>query len=440
MSRVLIIAPDRISESMSGPGVRYWNFAKYLSVSNEVTLLANNEDFLEDNAFKTIYLKSLPITFKKWIINFDVIVMQGMTLLEYPFLKKLDIPLVIDLYDPYIFEILEQEKKEVLNLKMYQRHVSTLLEQIKYGDFFICASEKQKDFWLGMMAAMFRVNPITYNQDNTLSSLIGIVPFGMSEIKPQKQYSAIKENIKGINKDDKVIIWWGGLWDWLDPETLVRAMARIKLIRQDIKCVIVGTQHPDPYFTPHKVVDTVVNLSNNLGLTNSSIFFVGWVKYNDRMNYLLDSDIGASLHFNSLETRFSFRTRILDYLWSELPMIVTTGDSLADLVEQYRIGKVIQPGNDEQLADAIIALLEAPVNKSNFEKIKENFYWKQAIQPLLQFCEHPTISRDRTVVRKMKLGLKVSKLDFYFSKGVSLIARGEIKELVVKIKKIMSKR
>ena len=41
-----------------------------------------------------------------------------------------------------------------------------------------------------------------------------------------------------------------------------------------------------------------------------------WVAYDDRQNYLLEADVGVSTHLDHVETEFSFRTRILDYLWA----------------------------------------------------------------------------------------------------------------------------
>ena len=60
-------------------------------------------------------------------------------------------------------------------------------------------------------------------------------------------------------------------------------------------------------------------------------FNEGWVDYDDRQNYLLESDIGVSTHLDHIETAFSFRTRILDYLWASLPIVATAGDSFADI-------------------------------------------------------------------------------------------------------------
>ena len=62
----------------------------------------------------------------------------------------------------------------------------------------------------------------------------------------------------------------------------------------------------------------------------------GWVPYDERQSYLLEADLGISAHHDHLEARFSFRTRVLDYLWAGLPMVLTRGDSMADLAERRR--------------------------------------------------------------------------------------------------------
>lgn len=49
----------------------------------------------------------------------------------------------------------------------------------------------------------------------------------------------------------------------------------------------------------------------------------------------MEADAGVSTHMSHVETTFSFRTRILDYLWAgRPPMVVTEGDSFAELVER----------------------------------------------------------------------------------------------------------
>ncbi len=58
-------------------------------------------------------------------------------------------------------------------------------------------------------------------------------------------------------------------------------------------------------------------LADELGLTGRHVFFnEEWVPYDERQNYLLDADVAVTTHFHHVETEFSFRTRVLDYLWA----------------------------------------------------------------------------------------------------------------------------
>jgi hypothetical protein len=65
-------------------------------------------------------------------------------------------------------------------------------QQCLRGDFLVCASEKQRDFWLGHLAALGRLNTVSYDDDVTLRSLIDVAPFGISPVPPQRSRPALK--------------------------------------------------------------------------------------------------------------------------------------------------------------------------------------------------------------------------------------------------------
>ncbi|NJP07416.1 MAG: glycosyltransferase family 4 protein, partial [Chloroflexaceae bacterium] len=72
--------------------------------------------------------------------------------------------------------------------------------------------------------------------------------------------------------------------------------------------------------------DQTVALADELGLRDTTVFFNDhWVPYTERGRYLLEADIGISTHLEHIETRFAFRTRVLDYIWAGLPMVVSDG-------------------------------------------------------------------------------------------------------------------
>lgn len=106
---------------------------------------------------------------------------------------------------------------------------------------------------------------------------------------------------------------------------------------------------------------------------------------------LLDTDAGLSLHFDNLETRFSFRTRILDYLWAKIPVICTEGDVFACRVEKNYLGAIVPYQNPKALADAIESILFQPEKvaamKKNIEVFRENYTWDVVIQPILDYMK-----------------------------------------------------
>ena len=80
--------------------------------------------------------------------------------------------------------------------------------------------------------------------------------------------------------------------------------------------------------------------------------------YDDRQNFLLEADIGVSTHLDHVETEFSFRTRILDYLWASLPVVATGGDSFGDIIDARGVGLTVPPGDVDALEDALFRLLD----------------------------------------------------------------------------------
>ena len=91
------------------------------------------------------------------------------------------------------------------------RRPRALNEQLRRADFLLCASEKQRDFWLGQLAGLGRINPAIYDEDATLDTLIAVVPFGIAR-RAARADAARRSRARspGIGPDDKVILWGGG--------------------------------------------------------------------------------------------------------------------------------------------------------------------------------------------------------------------------------------
>ena len=67
------------------------------------------------------------------------------------------LPVAIDLYDPWLVENLSYAA--TLGLDPYRNDHATWVLQMSRGDFFLCSSEEQRTFYLGFLTALGRVNP-----------------------------------------------------------------------------------------------------------------------------------------------------------------------------------------------------------------------------------------------------------------------------------------
>jgi glycosyltransferase involved in cell wall biosynthesis len=268
------------------------------------------------------------------------------------------------------------------------------------GDFFTCASQRQRDFWLGSLSALGRVNPYNYDADPLLEKLVSVVPYGMPSQPPRQQSHALRGTLPGIGPDDKVVLWGGGVYNWLDPISLLRAVDRLRHRVPELRLVFLGLRHPNPAVPEMPVATELQALSAQLGLTGKHVFFnPGWAPYERRADYLLDADVAVSTHLDHLETRYSFRSRVLDYLWAGLPMVLTGGDVLADEVAAAGLGVTVAAGDVASLEQALERVLSAPPPPRLFAALAQRYTWQRAAEPLLEFCLSPRRAPDLMVRR-----------------------------------------
>jgi len=373
-------------------------------------------------------------TLSALIADCDVVITLGIVLAFYPFLTQLDKILVVDLYDPFLLAGLQREAgaDPLRQMHAYEKYREALEVQLRIGDFFLCASERQRDYWLGMLSAVGRINPHTYAQDPTFEKLIVVVPFGLPRDNPQHLQPVLKGVHPCIAPDDKVLLWGGGVWDWLDALTLVRAIPLVLAQRDDVKVFFMGTRRPNASAAQTSAVDDLVALSQELGLYDRFVFFNDWVTYEARQNYLLEADVGISLHLNHAETRFAFRTRLLDYLWAGLPMVCTAGDVLGESLAAHGVASLIAPGDVEGLAHTLVSLLAIPDlrvrYKPRFEALAGHYHWDVVSRPLVEFCAAPYFAADR-VNREGRLLTETRRTKPWWDKVRQAVRSGGPREL-----------
>lgn len=404
---VALISNDVVGDNMAGPGIRYWEFARVLGQYIPVKLIVAPYVPMESTPSGEPLPASLHICarldeFRALVETCDVIVTLGMVLFFYPFLAELGKPLVLDLYSPFLLEGLQREAKSDLldQVTSYKSNLETLKIQLQAGDFFLCADERQRDYLLGILSALGRINPYTYQHDHSLRRLVDVVPFGLPTKPPRPHtHPVLKGVYKTIAATDPVLIWTGGIWNWFDAPTLIKAMPIILQKHPKTKLFFMGINRPNKNIKRMAAVDQTITLSQELGLYERSVFFNEWVPYEERQNYLLEADIGVSLHLDHVETRFSFRTRMLDHIWTGLPTVSTRGDVMSEALATQGLAYLVEPGDVQDVAQTIIELLDTPTLRADltaqFEKIATHYRWEVVARPLIEFCTAPYIAPDK---------------------------------------------
>jgi GT2 family glycosyltransferase/glycosyltransferase involved in cell wall biosynthesis len=399
--RVLVVTGEPLSENLAGPAIRALEISKFLVQDFDVLLATTKGNSLKHETVSTISTRHRKLNLLvDWA---DIVIFQGLLISENPWLADTEKILIADVYDPFHLEILEQRKQQGINnrLKGSRDTTDALNRQLRRADYFICASERQRSLWLGQLAAEGRVNPYTYDASSDLRRLIDVVPFGVSSKSPEKKNDPIRKLFPQIKSDDVVALWAGGVYDWLDPQVIVKAVK--KLNNPKLKLVFMGLKHPNSDIPAMNAVQELRDLSNELSMTNNSIFFVeDWINYEDRAQFLLSADFGVSAHKEHIETQFSFRTRLLDHFWTGLPTISTTGDALAEVIEANKAGLTVQISDIDGWVSALSSMISdeslRKTFKSNSLQLSQNYTWNKVLEPLYKFIKTATPAADRLLM------------------------------------------
>lgn len=420
MLRVVMWSTDPVGKQMAGPGIRYHRLAIELAQRFEVTLVAPGEG-----------IPATPYTFRPAEsvssasdVEADVVVAQSLPLGLIRGLHRAGIRIVFDLYAPALVEaaaiLAAEDSADRSGGIRYEEVVAVTRVALELGDAFLCASDRQRDHWLGALAALGRVSPEVYGRDPALRSLVAVVPFGLDPAPPGSG-PVVKGVLPGIGANDRLLLWGGGIWNWFDPLTVIRAVGRLSDSRSDVKLLFLGLKHPSSAVAEMTMADRAVALAVELGLDGSSVFFNrDWVPYDERLAWFAEADLGVSAHRDSFEARLAFRTRLLDHIAGGTPLVVTRGDVLGDLVESRGMGRALAPDDVDGWTDALADLLDDDraytAARTAVKAAQDELSWSRVGEPLAELIERVASaprrrSSERAVLLRAAAALARSSLD-----------------------------
>jgi hypothetical protein len=399
VSRVLVLCFDPLTDRMPGPAIRAWQLALQLARDHQVVLAGTNGATRQHPSMTVRPAASGDIG--PMVADADVCVAPTSVVRRHPEVAAR--PLCIDMYIPTHLENLEGGgASEEQRAEEVAHQVAVINDDLRTGDFFLCASERQRDFWLGSLASLGRVNPATYGEDPTMRALIDVVPFGVDlATQAERSRGALLAAFPDIGPGDPVVVWGGGVYNWFDPLSLLEAVDRLRKVRPGLRLVFLGMRNPNPEIPEMRTAVELRAASDRLGLTGTTVLFnEGWIPYDQWSAVLAGADVGVSTHLLHVETHFSFRTRVLDYLGAGLPTVLTEGDTLSAEIAAAGLGVAVPPGDPAAIAQAIDAMLTAPPSRQAVAALGARYAWSAVCGPLLAYAANPRRAADQAARRR----------------------------------------
>jgi len=405
LPRLLIISHDIVGPLMAGPGIRYAHLAHVLAQHVPTTLAAPGDaPPAGEYPFAVVaYRRRDWASIAAHVGAADVCLFPSDVADELPQLAQSRACLVVDGYDPLMAEWLSLSRNAdpAERRRAWNNRMVTLGRQYLVGDFYLCASERQRDWWLGLLEASGRINPATFDADPSLRSLVDVVPYGLPETPLPSPHPVIKGVWPGIAPGDRLALWGGGLWPWLDPVTAIRAVAQVQDAHPTLKLVFPGTRHPSQAMAgmPNQTAAARA-VAAELGVIDRTVFFGDWAPYAEWPHVLQECDVALTLHFDTVETRLAFRSRVLEYIWADLPTVATAGDATSELIARHDLGVVVPERDVTAVAAALDRLLRAPrdARTAQFAAARASLTWAHAAMPLVDYCRAPRRAADRLPV------------------------------------------
>ena len=369
---------------MSAAAIRVVGIARELARDMDVTLMAGSVQ--GDFGVRALERRNPSASD---VAGYDAVVAQPLSVGAMRALARAPCQVIYDLFVPVRIErvsasvagLTRAERLFVEQAEAAQRYA------LRTGNSFVCPTEAQRDFWLGALAELGRLTSARASQDPTLRDLVDVVPTGLPAHPPERGARS-GARIPGIETGDRVLLWAGGIWDWLDPLTVIRATTIVAARRPNVKLLFLGARRPN--VRPTQMYQRAVGLARELGVLDRSVFFHGgWVPYDERGAYSLKAEVGVCAHLNTIEARYAFRTRLLDHIWAGLRTVTTRGEMLGDVIDAEGLGRAVAVGDAEAYAAAIEAMLDAPPTAARFDEVRARFAWSRVVEPLRRLVAVP---------------------------------------------------
>ncbi len=386
---------------VEGGGLRCWGLAKGLRANDkdlEITVAYHEsyrkDDFTDRHEEINIATWNIGIV-DELLETYDTVLVSycmGELSVKVADSVRPDQQLILDCYVPIYVEVSARDSDDLdREYHAFHADVGRWEHVLRRGDIFLCANEPQRKYYRGVLSAVGRINPATYGQE-----LLLVVPYGIYRQKPVAGEKPITKLMDKAGPEKK-ILWFGGIYPWFDLRGLVDAVG---LLNKSLpaKLVIVGAKNP---FNDHPdFVRPYNELIEHIKKTNAKDFVIiqDWIEFEKRADWYLDSDMVVVINKEGEENELSWRTRLVDFMWADLPLLTNGGDPLGDSLIANQAAQKLHGLSPETIAADLLEVLQNDAKlkelKHNLASLKDQYYWDVVTAKLDQYINNGIRAKD----------------------------------------------
>jgi glycosyltransferase involved in cell wall biosynthesis len=384
-NKILVLSegPPPIGDTVAeGGSLRAWGLSKGLLANGHEITFAYRSTFKIGNYEQNEIPEG--ITLSTWdgerintlLDNHNVIIMRyamGEAAEITSRLKKHHI-LVSDSYIPISIEVSARKSNDQFEQHNFLKLQHSSKIASKRADYILYASPAQKNYYLGYLSGINKLNPKTYSH---LTDRMFEIPYGVDPSeRPLKKRKLPKQ---------PVLLWYGAFYSWFDMESLIDSIKDISDNVPGFKFMVAGAKNPynkDPGIMAHykKTMESIKSAGIN-------VEYVNWHPFKDRFSVYEQATAIITQNHIGLENELAWRTRLMDYVLAGIPILTNGGDPLGEDLIARGIAFRADPGS---LLSVFRAVLDKPPKESDFDAAADRYSWTNITFKLSKVLKNST--------------------------------------------------
>ena len=242
--------------------------------------------------------------------------------------------LIVDLYTPVLLE-------KALTLRVWNpvdwlnRHRAQAMVRrfLTRGNYFLVANRRQREYWI----------------EEARSLGVSLDPKDISVLLTGSGEFANHQSLITNDARRNVVLWFGGIYPWMDPEQLIVGFSRWKTGHPGWKLRILGGFHPGTGYAPR--YRRLVKHARRL-IGEKQLEVVEWQPEGNMKQYFNDVAFAVHLTKPTREDIVAHRVRLLTLLNAGIGIVTSGHDVISDLLVGVRAGERVK-GDIEHLTEAL---------------------------------------------------------------------------------------